>query len=48
MVTLFTILFVFFFIVAFIPLSMAAQCWLFQQTGEVVDPEWEIYQQRYD
>jgi len=48
MVILFTILSVFLFSVVFIPLSMAAHGFLFQQTGEVVDPEWELYQQRYD
>ena len=32
----------------FIPLAMAAQGRLFQPTREVVDPEWELYQQRYD
>ena len=34
--------------VVILPLAMAAQGRLFQQTREVVDPEWELYQQRYD
>ena len=43
-----TMFFVFLFLVLIIPLAMAAQGRLFQQTREVVDPEWELYQQRYD
>ena len=47
MVTMFFVfLFLVLFIVLIIPLAMAAQGRLFQQTREVVDPEWELYQQR--
>ena len=48
MVTMLTIFIVFLFFVLAIPLGLAIQRWLFQQTREVVDPEWELYQQRYD
>jgi len=48
MVTLFTIFLVVLFFLLAIPLGLAAQRWLCQQEGEVVDPEWELYQQRYD
>jgi len=44
----FVFLFLVVFIVVIVPLAMAAQGRLFQQTREVVDPEWELYQQRYD
>jgi len=44
----FVFLFLVLFIVLIIPLAKAAQGRLFQQTREVVDPEWELYQQRYD
>ena len=47
MVTMFFVfLFLVLFIVLIIPLAKAAQGRLFQQTREVVDPEWELYQQR--
>jgi len=36
------------FLVLVIPLGITAQRWLCQQEGEVIDPEWELYQQRYD
>jgi hypothetical protein len=29
-------------------LSLAVQGWLFQDPDEKLDPEWELYQQRYD
>jgi hypothetical protein len=45
---MFTLFIVFVFFVLFVPLVMAAQRWLFQPTGEVADPEWALYQQRYD
>ena len=44
----FVFLFLVLFIVLIIPLAMAAQGRMFQPTREVVDPEWELYQQRYD
>ena len=44
----FVFLFLVLFIVLIVPLAMAALALLFQQTGEVSDPEWELYQQRYD
>ena len=43
-----TLFLVLVFFVLFIPLGLTAQRWLFQQGDEVVDPEWELYQQRYD
>jgi len=48
MVTIFTLLLVLLFFVLAVPLGLAAQSWLCQQEGEVADPEWELYQQRYD
>jgi len=44
----FVFLFLVLFIVLIIPLAMAAQGRLFQPTREAIDPEWELYQQRYD
>jgi len=48
MVTILAIVLVFLFFVLYIPLGLTVQRWLFQQRDEVVDPEWELYQQRYD
>ena len=49
MVTMFFVfLFLVLFIVLIIPLAMAAQGRLFQPTREAIDPERELYQQRYD
>jgi hypothetical protein len=45
---MFTIFFVFVFIVLSVPLGITAQHWLFQRTDEVCDRQWELYQQRYD
>jgi hypothetical protein len=45
---MFTLVFVFVFVVLVVPLALAAQRWLFPQTEEVYDPEWALYQQRYD
>ena len=45
---MFTLFFLLVFFVLIIPLGITAQRWMFKQEGEVVDPEWEIYQQRYD
>jgi len=45
MVTIFIVLL--FFMLA-VPLGLATQRWLFKEEGEVFDPEWELYQQRYD
>ena len=45
---MFTVFFVLVSLVLMIPLSMAVIALLFTQTGEVGDPEWERYQQRYD
>ena len=39
---------VFIFVVVCVPLGLVAQRWLFKQADEVCDPEWEIFQQRYD
>jgi hypothetical protein len=45
MVTMFTIILVF---ILAVPLGLATQRWLCQEQGEVLDPEWELYQQRYE
>ena len=45
---MFTIIFVFVFVALMVPLGIAAQRWLFKETEEVYDREWELYQQRYD
>lgn len=29
-------------------LGMTVQRWLFRHSEEKIDPEWELYQQRYD
>ena len=39
---------VFIFVVVSIPLGIAAQRLLFKEADEVYDPQWELYQQRYD
>ena len=43
-----TIALVFIFVVVSVPLGIAAQRWLFKEADEVRDPQWELYQQRYD
>ena len=43
-----TIALVFIFVVVSVPLGIAAQRWLFKEADAVCDPEWELYQQRYD
>ena len=43
-----TIIFVFVVVVLIVPLGIAAQRWLFKDADEVYDPQWELYQQRYD
>ena len=43
-----TIALVFVFVVVSVPLGITAQRWLFKKADRVRDPEWEIYQQRYD
>jgi preprotein translocase subunit SecG len=48
MITMFTIILVFLFFVLAIPLGLATLGFLFQEQGEAIDPEWELYQQRYD
>jgi len=48
MVTMFTIILVFLFIVLTVPLGLATLGFLCQEQGEALDPEWELYQQRYD
>ena len=45
---MFTIFFVFAFIVVSVPLGIAAQRWLFKETDEVGDRQWTVYQQRYE
>jgi len=48
MVTMFTIILVFLFIVLAVPLGLATLGFLCQEQGEALDPEWELYHQRYD
>lgn len=48
MVTIFTIVIVIVFFIVCVPLGIAAQRWLFKEADEVCDPQWELYQQRYD
>ncbi len=48
MSTMFTLFAVFLVVVLAVPLGLAVQSWLFAGEGEVCDPEWERYQQRYD
>jgi hypothetical protein len=43
-----TLALVLIFVVVSVPLGLAAQRWLFKQAEGVDDPEWELYQQRYD
>jgi hypothetical protein len=43
-----TIFFVFCFFVLIVPLGLATLRWLFKDANEVYDPQWELYQQRYD
>ena len=45
---MFTLYFVFVSVVLMVPLGIAALGLLFKQTDGVGDPEWELYQQRYD
>jgi hypothetical protein len=35
-------------LMAIAALSIAVQRWLFKRSDEIDDPEWELYQQRYD
>jgi hypothetical protein len=42
---------VFFYLVllmAIVVLGLTVQGWLFKGSDEIDDPEWELYQQRYD
>jgi hypothetical protein len=41
-----TLTFVLMFVLLFLELSI--QGWLFRNSAEKNDPEWELYQQRYD
>ena len=43
-----TIFFVFVFFILIVPFGIAVQRWLFKEANEVCDPQWELYQQRYD
>ncbi|MFL5590201.1 MAG: hypothetical protein ACJ797_20395 [Ktedonobacteraceae bacterium] len=45
---MFTLFFVFVFVVLIVPLGITAQRFLFKEVDEVCDPQWELYQQRYD
>jgi len=46
MVTMYTIILVFLFIVLAVPLGLATLGFLCQEQGEAIDPEWGIHQQR--
>jgi hypothetical protein len=35
-------------LMAAVVMSRAVQQWLFKDSHEIYDPEWELYQQRYD
>ena len=37
-----------FIVVVSVPLGITAQHWLYKGTGEDCNPEWELYQQRFD
>ncbi len=42
---------IFFYLVllmAIVALGITVQRWLFKRSDEIVDPEWELYQQRCD
>jgi sensor domain CHASE-containing protein len=42
---------IFFFLVllmAIVALGITVQRWMFKHSDEIDDPEWELYQQRYD
>ena len=43
-----TIILVFIVVAVSVPLGIAAHHWLFERTTQVCDPEWEVYQQRFD
>lgn len=45
---MFTLFAVLIFFVLVVPLGITAQRWLFQEADGVGDPEWDLYQQRYD
>ncbi len=45
---MFTLFFVFVFVVLMIPLGIDALGLLFKEADAVCDPEWELYQQRYE
>jgi hypothetical protein len=45
---MFTLFFVLVLFLLIIPLGITAQRRMVQQGVEVFDPEWELYQQRYD
>jgi hypothetical protein len=45
---MFTFFSVLVFFVLIVPLAIAAQRWLFKETEQLCDREWEVYQQRYD
>ena len=43
-----TIFFIFVFVILIVPVGIAAQRRLFKDAEKVYDPQWELYQQRYD
>jgi len=45
---MFTLFFVFVFVVLMVPLGIAALGFLFKEADGVCDRQWELYQQRYD
>jgi hypothetical protein len=46
--SMFTLFVLFVLFGLLIPLGLIAQRWLFQETHEVSDPEWAVYEQRHD
>jgi hypothetical protein len=45
---MFTLLVLLVLFVLIIPLGISAERWLFNETDEVYDPEWAVYEQRHD
>ena len=43
-----TLILIFVLMPVFVFLGLTVQRWLFRSSAEKNDPEWELYQQRYD
>lgn len=48
MLTLLTLILTFVLMPVLVFLGLTVQQWLFRNEAEQNDPEWELYQQRYD